>query len=220
MPKNTDLQTLLLLAKRGAHEKQVEISLNELARRLGSSKQTAARRLESLERKGFVSRTYDPKGQGIKMTAAGLAELKAIHLELGNIFKKRRATLKFSGLVTTGFGEGGYYVGQPQYLEKFKEELGYVPYPGTLDVKVGPESRDTIEVLLKLPGREIKGFKTKERTFGSVKLFSAKLNGVGGALVLPVRSHHRDVLEFIATQNLRKTLKLRDGSRVELEVEI
>jgi riboflavin kinase len=156
----------------------------------------------------------------VKVLPAGIAELKAIFFELEKIFEKRRVSLKFSGLVTTGLGEGRYYMCQPTYIQQFKRELGYVPYPGTLDLKLDPGARETRDLLLKLPSREIRGFKTKERTFGPVKFFPAKMKGVEGAIVLPLRSPHRDILEFIAARNLRKALRLKDNSRVEVEVEL
>jgi riboflavin kinase len=220
MTDDAKLQTLFVLVRERAHEREIGISLKKLAKHLGVSKQTAARRLAILEDEGLITRRYGPRGQAVKILPAGIAELKTVFLELEKIFRKRRVSLKFSGRVTTGFGEGGYYMRQPTYAQRFKKELGYVPYPGTLDIKLDPDSRETRDLLLRLSSREIQGFKTKERTFGPVKLFLARLNDTKGAVVLPLRSPHRDILEFIAAQNLRKTLKLKDGSRVEVEVEL
>ncbi len=220
MAGNSNVETLLLLVKKSAHEVEILVPLNELAKDLKSSKQTAARRLESLENSGLISRRYGTKGQTVMITSQGIAELRAIYLDLENVFKRKISKLKFSGKVTAGFGEGRYYMQQRGYAEKFKEVLGYAPYAGTLDVKLEKNSIEKREILLRMQGLEISGYKTRERTFGPVKIFNARLNGVKGALVLPNRSHHRDVLEFIAAQNLRKTLRLKDGDQVEIEVEV
>jgi riboflavin kinase len=220
MIDGAELQTLLVLMEEGAHEREVKLSLSKLAKRLKVSKQTAARRLATLENRGLVTRTYGAKGQIVRVLPTGIAELRAIFFELEKIFRKRRVLLKFSGRVTTGLGEGRYYMRQPAYIQQFKRELGYVPYPGTLDIKLDPDARETRDLLSKLSSREIRGFKTKERTFGPVKFFTAKMRGIKGAIVLPLRSPHRDILEFIAARNLRRALKLEDDSRVEVEVEL
>lgn len=220
MSGKSELDTLLLLLKKGAHERGVEVSLNELSKEIGSSKQTAARRLERLQKQGLIHKTYGPKGQTVGLTAGGLAELKAIYIDMERTFKKGLVKIRFSGRVTTGLGEGSYYMRQAPYVEKFRKELGYVPYPGTLDVRLDAEALEARETLIKMPGRVIEGFKSKDRAFGRVKFFPAKMKGVDGAIILPSRSTHLDVLEFISSKNLRKTLKLRDGSRVELEVEL
>jgi riboflavin kinase len=220
MSGNTKFETLLLLLKKGAHEREIEVSLSELAKDFKTSKQTAARRLKELEAEGFIFRRHTPSGQAVKLISAGVTELKKVYLELEKIFKKKRAPLRFAGRVTTGLGEGRYYMRQPQYAERFKKELGYAPYPGTLDIELDPDSREIRDLLLKLPAREIPGFKTQERAFGSVKLFLGKLMGTEGAVILPLRGHRRDILEFIAMRNLRRALKLKDGSRVEVEVEL
>jgi riboflavin kinase len=220
MVGNANLQTLLALMEEGAHERETKLSLSKLAKRLRVSKQTAARRLAALENRGLVTRAYGPKGQIVRVLPMGIAELKAIFFKLEKIFEKKKIFLKFSGRVTTGLGEGRYYMRQPAYVQQFRRELGCVPYPGTLDIKLDPDARETRDLLSKLPSREIHGFKTRERTFGPVKFFPAKMRGVKGAIVLPLRSPHRDILEFIAARNLRKTLKLKDGGRVEVEVEL
>ncbi|MCS7131412.1 MAG: CTP-dependent riboflavin kinase, partial [Hadesarchaea archaeon] len=99
-------------------------------------------------------------------------------------------------------------------------ELSFDPYPGTLDVKLDAHSLELRSLLLKLPGKHIEGFKATDRTFGPVKCFPAKLQGIKAAVVLPARSHHTDIIEVIAPKNLRKSLKLEDGDVVKIEVSV
>ena len=56
--------------------------------------------------------------------------------------------------------------------------------------------------------------------FGDVKLIKASLNNqINGALIFPVKTEHSpEILEFIAVQNLRKDLNLKDGDSVTLNV--
>jgi riboflavin kinase len=106
------------------------------------------------------------------------------------------------------------------YRRQFKSIIGFNPYPGTFDLKLSGESIELKCILESSPGKRINGFKTRERTFGPVKCFSANLRGMRAAIVLPIRSTHTDIIELIAAKNLRKALKLKDGDRVEVEVEI
>ena len=209
---------LMILAREGAHRGQVELSLSRLSRSLNSSRQTAARRLSDLERRGFITRTHLPSGQAVHMTPAGLASLKTTHAELGKILGDASKPIKMSGTVSTGLGEGSYYMKQGNYREKFKKELGFLPYPGTFDVKLDEKSFTAKEMLAQISGREIKEFKDSGRTFGSVKFFPAKLGKVKCAAILPARSHHKDMLELIAEKNVRMALELKDGDEVEVEV--
>lgn len=125
---------------------------------------------------------------------------------------------KLSGKVVAGMGEGSYYMGQAGYTKQFRKELGFTPYPGTLDIKLERDSVELRETLARLPSKQAKGFETSERTFGPVKFFPARLKKSRVALILPFRSHHKDIVELVAPKNLRKTLRLNDGDPVQVEV--
>ena len=215
-----DLLILLELAQAGAHIAPCRLSSKTLATKLGVSQQTAARWLIDLERRGLVTRALDRRGQSVQLTKEGQATLHSAHQRLSSIFDACPRTLELKGSVTSGLGEGGYYMRQEGYRKQFKRLLGFEPYPGTLDVKLSNESRELKATLENLPGKRIDGFVTPERTFGQVKCFSAKLRGVRVAVVMPSRSAHADVIELISAKNLRKSLKLKGGDAVNVEVTI
>lgn len=156
----------------------------------------------------------------MRLTSTGLATIRSLHGELDTILKGRLKVLELVGRVTSGLGEGSYYMSQESYLHQFRRELGFNPYPGTLDIKLDKVSLEQRAMLLQLPGRRIEGFKTPERTFGPVTYFPAALRGTKVAIVLPSRSHHTDIIELIAPKNLRRSLKLADGDVVKVEVRI
>ncbi|MEM1550565.1 MAG: DUF120 domain-containing protein, partial [Candidatus Bathyarchaeia archaeon] len=115
------------------------------------------------------------------------------------------------GEVFSGLGEGAYYVSQEGYKRQFIEKLGFEPYPGTLNIKVIGGKGVALRSMLNIyPGIEIKGFRNKNRTFGSVKCFLASINDCErGAVVLAERSHYgENVLEVIAPVHLRDKLGL------------
>jgi riboflavin kinase len=216
--KTVPIEALIQLAKEGAHRGSVRISLNWLADRSGISRQTAARRLAELEGQGSIERTMEPRGQNVRITPTGLAVLRAFHQELGSILKSVPHSVKLSGRVVTGIGEGGYYMNQTQYIKEFEKGAGFVPYSGTLDIKLEKDSVGSKEMIARLPSKEVPGFETKERAFGPVKFFPARLRKSRVAIILPLRSHYTDILEIIAPQNLRKVLGLKDGDLVQVEV--
>ncbi|HDI12533.1 MAG: riboflavin kinase [Hadesarchaea archaeon] len=213
------IETITKLFKNGVRRGGTRISLNVLARRLKTSRQTAARRLAELEKKGLIERRLETRGQIVRITPEGLALLRTFHRELTSIIKPIQRTIKLSGKVVTGIGEGKYYMSQLPYIKQFEKEIGFTPYPGTLDIKLEEDSVGIKEMLHRLPSGEVQGFETKERVFGKVKFFPAKIKNVKAAVVLPLRGHHTDILEIIAAHNLRNTLKLKDGDLVQVEVE-
>ena len=216
--KKTTIETLISLAKGGAHLHDLKLSLSWLAGQLNVSRQTAARRLLELEGQGLIKRALGPRGQSVRITPSGLAALRLMHRELEVIFGSKLRSFKLAGRVISGVGEGSYYMSQRGYREQFERELGFDPYPGTLDIKLDETSLELKALLIQIPGGQVEGFKTSERTFGPVKFFPAKLKNKKAALILPLRSHYADVVEFIAPKKLRESLKLEDGDVVQVEV--
>lgn len=209
---------LLELARVGAHEATQKLTSKDFARSLGTSQQTAARRLADLEADGLLTRESGPKGQKVKLTRKGVAILRSVHRELDIIFGKRAHVLKLKGRIIPGAGEGAYYMSQEGYRRQFERELGFIPYRGTLDVKLDGGSLERREMLENLPGKKIEGFKTQERTFGPVKCFEAKLQDTRVVVIIPARTHHTEIIELVAPVNLRRKLKLSDGNIVSIEV--
>jgi riboflavin kinase len=218
LSKKTTTEILILLAKGGAHLHDLKLSLSWLAGQLDVSRQTAARRLLELEGQGLIKRALGPRGQNVHITPPGLAALRLMHRELETIFGLKSRSFKLAGRVISGVGEGSYYMGKRGYREQFERELGFDPYPGTLDIKLDKASLELKAMLTQLPGKQVEGFRTSERTFGPVKFFPAKLKDKEAALILPLRSHYADVVELIAPKKLRESLKLKDGDVVQVEV--
>ena len=49
------------------------------------------------------------------------------------------------GKVRSGKGDGKYYIGMDVYQDRFREVLGYSPFPGTLNIEVDVEERRELE---------------------------------------------------------------------------
>jgi len=208
------------LARIGAHRRPRKLTSVELSRHLNIPQQTVARYLTRLAEEGLIARTTGPRGQEIEITPAGLAKLHSVYSNLAEIFGDSPRTLKLSGKVVSGLGEGKYYMSQAGYVRQFERKFGLVPYEGTLDVELDSASVPVKEMLRSLPGTVIEGFETEERTFGPVTCFEARLRGERVYVVLPQRTHYTNVMELAAAANLRKKLKLSDGDRIKIEVVI
>lgn len=216
------LFTLLKLAEMGAHRRTARISTDYLAKRLGSSQQTASRYLIELESTGWVERTITPEGCLVRITAAGTKQLSKLYSTLRVLMEADYPpSITLEGTVFTGFGEGAYYISKEHYRKQFMEKLGFDPYPGTLNLKLSTDydmkARSELEAY---PGIEIEGFKNEDRTFGPVKCYPVIVeNEVRGALILALRSHYdASVLEIIAPVPLRRHLKLKDGQKAKIEL--
>jgi len=129
------------------------------------------------------------------------------------------ARITFDGKVTSGLGEGRYYLSQPGYVVQFSERLGYSPYPGTLNVRVGGEALRKVGAVAHWKGLRIDGFTASGRTFGGATCFLARMNGHRCHLIHPDRSHYKDVVEFVAPDCLREALGLKDDDTVTLDLE-
>ena len=123
--------------------------------------------------------------------------------------------MKIDGEVTSGLGKAGYFLSQEFYTKEFKKNLGFIPYPGTLNIIVGEEHLDEISEIKNSCQNLIK----PNTEFGAVKYIEAKLNNnIEGAIVFPAKTTHEEhYLEFIAEGMLRKELGLKDGDIVTLE---
>jgi riboflavin kinase len=214
--------TLLKLAEMGAHRRTAKISTEYLAERLEASQQTASRYLIELDKNGWIKRTITPEGCLIKITDAGVKELKKLYSNLRFLMEAAYPpSITLEGIVFTGLGEGAYYISKERYRKQFIEKLGFEPYPGTLNLKLTTDydvkTRSELEAY---PAIEIEGFRNEDRTFGPVKCYPTTIeNKVKGALILALRSHYDvSVIEVIAPVFLRKHLKLKDGHKVKVEV--
>ena len=123
--------------------------------------------------------------------------------------------MKIDGEVTTGLGKAAFFLSQEFYTNEFKKNLGFIPYPGTLNVVVSEDYLDEINQIKNSCQNLIK----PDEGFGAVKYINAILNDkISGAIVFPAKTtHDENYLEFISQNKLRDELNLEDGDIVSLE---
>jgi len=110
-----------------------------------------------------------------------------------------------------GLGEGSRYVNR--YLDYFETTLGFTCFPGTLNLNVKhPLDFSSHEKIQIVP---------KESDLVTVDCYLISIAGeYDGAIVVPHKTRHGpDVIEIIASVNLRETLNLKDGDTLPFEFE-
>ncbi len=213
------LQMLKEIALLGALNNRVEISSVDLSEQLDTSQQTASRYLLELDKQGYITREMGVKKQLVQITDKGKQLLKEEYQRYQHIFEMP-TRVHFNGTIISGMGEGTYYTAQEGYKKQFKDRLGFVPYPGTLNVKIKDIEKNKLRLIKRYQAIPVHSFKTKDRTFGDVKCFHATINDTSCVLVLPMRGHYSTVLEFICQNNLRKKIGVADGDYVSVTVDL
>jgi len=218
--KPAHLLGLYKLAEMGAHEKEVQCSTEDVAQGIGTSQQTASRRLIEMEQLGIIQRTREGRNQRVRITNQGLQQLTGMYGVLKQVFEATRDELLMSGTVFSGLSEGSYYMSLEGYRKQFRSKLGFDPYPGTLNLRVRKEDQNQRRLLETFPFIHIEGFANSQRSYGPAKCFKTMVNDkLESAIVLPIRAHYgEDVVEIIAPRPLRKLLRLKDGDIVRMRV--
>ena len=214
------LGMLISLAKHGALYRWVETTTEELGKELGISQQTASRWLKKLSTSGLIVYKRQINGTKIQITPKGKALLESLFNELWIVLRVQghEERYQFKGIVTTGLGEGRYYMSLKGYVSQFMSIFGFKPYPGTLNLQV-----DNADALLVYPKEIISGFTHEGRRFGDVYGWRCVLQTPNGeetecAVIRPARTHHTEVVEIIAKDNLRKKYNLKDGDECTVKI--
>ena len=125
---------------------------------------------------------------------------------------------KTTGHVASGVGRGAEFLRVEWVLEELRQKLNLIPFPGTLNLRVEPEARETLyarrESFLRIADP------SDPTCPGYLQRVTLRANGrvTGSAyLILPELTMYKDVLEVIAADNLREKLSLKDGDPVEVE---
>ncbi len=115
------------------------------------------------------------------------------------------------GKVIAGMGQAGYFLSRDGYRQQFLDRLGFIPFPGTLNVLLDqpfPASAPSVTIL---------GFYEKEKSFGACQCYRIRINGLDAMAIRPEKSiHPPELIEVIAPLNLRRALNLKDGDSVEV----
>ena len=215
--------TLSYLLSKGAKHNYVTITTNALGKNIKKSQQSASKHLLELEQNQFIERIISGRNISVKITNKGFSEMVKLSTVLQKSLNSFPSHVEIKGTLISGMGEGAYYMGLKGYTKQFKSKIGYVPFPGTLNVKIVQKiHQEAIKQFVNLNGININSFSDGKRTYGWVKCFPAKINNsVDCNLILLERTHHdNSVVELISKLSLRKSAKLKEGSKISIKIPI
>jgi len=215
--------TLSYLLSKGAKHNYVTITTDSLGKNIKKSQQSASKHLLELEQNQFIERIISGRNISVKITNKGFSEMVKLSTILQKSLNSFPSHVEIKGTLISGMGEGAYYMGLKGYTKQFKSKIGYVPFPGTLNVKIDQKiHQEAIKQFVNLNGININSFSDGKRTYGWVKCFPAKINNsVDCNLILLERTHHdNSVVELISKLSLRKSAKLKEGSKISIKIPI
>jgi riboflavin kinase len=124
--------------------------------------------------------------------------------------------LTAKGKVFSGNGEGAEFIKLPWVSKQIAEKLGFIPYTGTLNIKLTAQSVVIKNSLMNARAIEIspiKGF-CRGRCFRACFIHDLKC-----AIIIPeIENYPEDVIEVVASVNLREKFKLKDNDMVEVRI--
>jgi riboflavin kinase len=130
--------------------------------------------------------------------------------------------LNFVGVVTSGLQKAGMFMKKDTYRQQYQEKLGFIPYNGTLNVKL----KNDVEINLKEKFNDkLKIIKGNEN-LGDVYFLEAEIYTLNkevsekGAILFPTKTVHKiDTIEFVAKNRLREKMNLKDNTQVIVSID-
>jgi riboflavin kinase len=124
-------------------------------------------------------------------------------------------TLVLKGRIFTGKTEGAKFIRLRWVERQIKDKLGFLPYAGTLNIRLTEESIGRKKALTRANSLDI----LPAKGYCHGRLFRAHLENVECAVVFPqIADYPEDVIEVIASANLREKLDLADGDSVKVKI--
>ena len=126
--------------------------------------------------------------------------------------------ISLHAVVTSGLGQGTYFVGLEWVRAAIQELIGFDPYPGTLNLRL-------VDVTMLRAWREIRETPALFLTPPPPERCGARLipvvvaPDIPAAVVVPdVTRYGDDVLELVAAVHVRSRLGLQDDDRVTVHI--
>ena len=221
--KPYELSMLLELLKLKAKDGFTQLKTTELGENLGISQQAASVQLKELEVNGLITRKRATGNRlAVKITEKGLNVIGAIYSDLSSALEneaKERKEVVFHGKVFRGLGQASYFIGLQGYRKQCVRLLGFLPYPGTLNLRLESPLEIYQSKLLKLnyEGKLLEGFVHNRKEYAPLKCFKAVVNeSYRGAILYTDRTHYNDsVIEIISPDRLREKLALAEENTTQ-----
>lgn len=208
------MDVLVFILSKGGKQGFIQLRNKELAAFLGVTPQAVPYIIKKLKAKGLVVK----KDKKIRLTEKGIEECLKYYEILKSAFEHDRLLIK--GSVVSGLGEGKKFLSLKEYKKAISNAAGFEPFEGTLNILLHENEVWKREWLLRIEPIFVPGFKKGEEIYGGLYLYPCKINRKNASIIIPLRSRHpSNIIEIIAKENLRKTLRLKNNSEVIVQVE-
>lgn len=124
--------------------------------------------------------------------------------------------MKLKGVIQKGGGQGSFFTSLDWVVDQFQKAMGFVPFPGTLNVRICDEDLPKMDAFFSEKDFELI---PADPQFCSGQLKKVKDNGIPAAAVFPsedVRIHGKEIVEIISDRHLKEALHLEDGDAVTI----
>ena len=125
--------------------------------------------------------------------------------------------IKLNGAVFSGQSEGKKFLELPWVKRQIEEKLGFTPYPGTLNIRLLPESAPRRKQLETAPSIKV----CPAEGYCNGLIYPASIGDLRCAIVVPdVANYPSNILEVIAPENLIEKLHLKDGDETAVTINL
>ena len=121
-----------------------------------------------------------------------------------------------TGKIIRGVKQAASFTQMDWVQEQCLRKLGFIPYPGTLNLEISGESLHIIEALQKEEGIKLIPHDPK---FCTAKAFPVAVGSISGAIIIPeedVNVHGKNIVEVMAPLRLKDALDANDGDSLTL----
>jgi len=122
--------------------------------------------------------------------------------------------MQITGVIASGAGQGAYFTQVDWVVRQCAEKLGFIPFPGTLNVTIQEKDLPGLQRLL--AAADISLVPT-DPAFCGARVQPVTVRGIPCAVALPseeVRIHADTTIEILSPCHLKRTFGLRDGDPV------
>ena len=126
--------------------------------------------------------------------------------------------MDITGKIVSGVGQGAFFTQLSWVKEQCLKQLGFAPWPGTLNLEISMEFVNVIEAFKKKDGVELI---SPDAAYCSGHVLPVYIEDVQAAIVIPaedVRVHAKNIIEIIAPVMLKEALRVKDGDWLTLTI--
>ena len=125
---------------------------------------------------------------------------------------------RITGIVESGHKKAAFFTTLSWVREQCREKLGFIPYPGTLNMRVAP---GLLEKLKKKSSSGRSRLTPPENGYCTAELIPVDIGSIPGAvIILPheYNIHDEQVIEILAPCNLKEALNLHDSDSLTIVI--